>query len=165
MPPTPDRDLCECNYNSLSCVPSAGLNTSDYGEVFSFICSEKPSLCDGINTNATTGTYGAYSACNDTQKLAYVMNEYYLDQDSAASACDHDGKAEVRSAASAASSCESKLEQASATGAAATSTGTNAEKSFGRVSRSVQTVSLFGHCAAGLYMIAAVGVGAIMIVL
>jgi hypothetical protein len=165
MPPTPDRDLCECKYNSLSCVPSSGLNTSDYGEVFGFICSEKPSLCDSINTNTTTGIYGAYSACNDTQKLAYVMNEYYLDQDSVASACDHDGKAEIRSPASAASSCETKLAQATATGSATASSGSKGEESFGLVSHSVQTVALFGHYAVGLYSIAAAGVGGIMLAL
>ncbi|KAG9188421.1 hypothetical protein G6011_02344 [Alternaria panax] len=111
LPPMPDRDLCECMQASISCALSRDLNTSDYDEVFGFICSERLSVCAGINTNTTTGVYGAYSMCNDTQKLTYVMDAYYLDQNSASTACDHDGAAEIRSFPRPTSSCKAKLNE------------------------------------------------------
>jgi hypothetical protein len=170
LPPTPDRALCECTYDSLTCVPAAGLDTQSYGEIFGFVCSEDPALCAAITTNATAGVYGAYSACNDTQKLALVMDAYYLDQDKAASACDHDGKAQVREdVPEAAPSCEAKIESATAAASAGGSSSTNRaggdEESLGVVSYGVGTVSVFGGCAVGLYSVAALGVGIVAIAL
>ena len=169
LPPTPDRDLCECMYASASCAPSSGLNTSDYGEIFGFICAEKPSVCAGINTNTTTGVYGAYSMCNDTQKLAHVMDAYYLDQKSARSACDHDGKAEIHSAPSPASSCKSKLDQAATATAAATGSsgtaGSGNGQSFGVANYRVQTIFSLGDIGIGLYLAVATMIGGSMIVL
>jgi hypothetical protein len=175
LPPTPDRALCECAYDSLTCVPLAGLDTESYGEIFGFICSEAPALCAAINSNTTAGVYGAYAACNDTQKLAVVMDAYYLDQDKAASACDHDGKARVRDgkpgAAAAASSCEAKIESAtkaaSAGGGAASSTDEagGGTESLGVVGYGVQMVSVFGCGAVGLYSVVAMGVGIVVIAL
>ncbi|KAF2848976.1 carbohydrate-binding module family 43 protein [Plenodomus tracheiphilus IPT5] len=76
LPFTTDRDLCECIHKPASCSPSSRLNSSDYGEIFGFICVESSSACAGINTNTTTGVYRAYSMCNDTQKLAASSNAW-----------------------------------------------------------------------------------------
>lgn len=176
LPPTPDRDLCECMHASALCVPSSDLNSSDYSDIFGFICAASPSACAGIDTNTTTGVYGAYSMCNDTQKLAHVMNSYYLDQNSALSACDHNGKAEVRSAPSPASSCQSKLDQAASSNAwAATATapatsssstaGSGSGQSFGASNFSIQTVFSLGNVGIGLYLAVATMIGGSMILL
>jgi hypothetical protein len=177
LQPIPDRDLCECMYASVSCAPSRSLNTSDYGEIFGFICSEKPSVCAGINTNTTTGVYGAYSMCNDTHKLAYVTDAYYLDQNSAPTACDHDGKAAIRSSPSPASSCKAKLDEAASSNAwAATATaacaagsssagGSGDRESFGIANFRVQTVCSYGDIGIGFYFAVATIVGGIMIML
>jgi hypothetical protein len=176
LPPTPDRDLCECMHKSVSCAPSSRLNTSEYGEIFRFICAESPSVCAGINTNTTTGVYGVYSMCNDTQKLAYVMDAYYLDQKSVRSACDYDGKAEVVSAPSTAPSCKSKLDQAASSNAwAATATaaatassgvaGSGNGQSFGIANHRVQNVFSFGDIGISLYLAVATMIGGSMIML
>jgi hypothetical protein len=173
LPPTPDRALCECVYDSLTCVPADGLDTESYGEIFGFICSEDSAPCAAINSNTTEGVYGAYAACNDTQKLAVVMDAYYLDQDKAASACDHDGKARVRDDVSeAASSCEAEVESATKAasagggGSVSSTNGAGGDKeSLGVVGYGVQTVSVFGYCAVGLYSVVAVGVGIVAIAL
>jgi len=111
LPPTPDQDLCDCMVSDASCGVASGTSEKSYGDIFDFICSEKPALCKGIGGNATTGVYGAYHGCNDKAKVTYVLNEYYKDQDQASDACDFKGKAEVLSG-SAKGSCKSSLEKA-----------------------------------------------------
>lgn len=176
LPPTPDRKLCECMHASVSCAPAAGLKTKDYGDVFGFICAENPDVCAGINTNTTSGVYGAYSMCNDTQKLAHVMDKYYLDQDSASDACDHDGKAEIRESPSPAESCKSKLDEAeesnawaatataAATGASGTA-GSGDGQSLGIAGYRVKTVFSIGDVGVGLYLAVAVMISSSMVLL
>ncbi|KAH8635685.1 1,3-beta-glucanosyltransferase gas1 [Alternaria alternata] len=169
LSPTPDRDLCECMHRSVSCAPSSRLNTSEYGEIFGFVCAESPSVCAGINTNTTTGVYGAYSMCNNTHKLAYVMDAYYLDQKSVRSAYDHDGKAEIISTPSTAPSCKSKLDRAATATAAATGSsgvaGSGNGQSFGIANHRVQNVFSLGDIGISLYLAVATMIGESMIML
>lgn len=107
LPPTPDEDLCECMAASLSCVVDDSVSSDDYSTLYSYICGEVS--CDGVTGNGTTGEYGAYSFCSDKDKLSFVMNLYYLDQDSDSSACDFDGSASLASSATTASACSAAL--------------------------------------------------------
>ncbi|KFY17964.1 hypothetical protein V491_04892, partial [Pseudogymnoascus sp. VKM F-3775] len=52
--------------------------------------------CTGINANATTGKYGAYSMCTSSQKLSFAFDQYYQSQGSIATACDFSGDAETQ---------------------------------------------------------------------
>lgn len=179
LPPTPDSELCDCMYNSLSCVPASSLDAEDYGEIFGFICGNDEESCAGIRTNASIGVFGPYSMCNATVKLAHVMNAHYEAQGSAASACDHDGNAQVRNAPGAASSCDSKLEAASSSaayaatatqGEASSSTGGSGgsdddDDSFGVANRRLDAIFSIGDYAVGLYVVVAAGVGGAMLVL
>ncbi|KAL7928709.1 glycoside hydrolase family 72 protein [Trichoderma chlorosporum] len=122
LPPTPDTSLCNCMESSLSCVRASGLATTDYGDIFSFICGKSPAVCAGINGDASTGVYGAYSMCDDGAKLDYVLDAYYQSQQKSSSACDFNGQAQVVNAKPA-SSCSAALASASAINkAAATAT-------------------------------------------
>lgn len=177
LPPTPDSALCDCMYSTLSCIPSSSLKAASYGDIFGFICGAKPELCAGIHANASTGVYGAYGMCNDTVKLAYVMNEHFNDQNSASSACDFDGSGQVRTAPGAASACSDSLAAASsvneyaqtatAAPANAGSSGgsSNDDGSFGVMNRRLDTAFSLGDYAIGLYLLVAAGVGGAMVVL
>lgn len=172
LPPTPDSDLCECMFNALTCVPSSSLKTSGYSSIYGYICGEDDSYCAGVSTNGTSGVYGAYSMCNSTQKLGYILDQYYQGQSSSASACSFDGDASTQ-AASTASACKTKLASASSVNAVAatatagtTGTGTGSSSSSSSTSSSLAMPSVhraffsLGDMAVGLYMLVALGAGA-----
>jgi len=100
LPPTPDSFLCDCMWKTLSCVPSSGLNGSDYGDLFGNICGASANACKGIAADTKTGTYGAFGMCNATQQLGYALDTYYRNAGSKNSnnkqaACDWKGQAVV----------------------------------------------------------------------
>lgn len=164
LPPTPNTASCKCMVKTRECVPAKGLKEKDYGSIFGFICGEKPELCAGINGNATTGVYGAYSMCSDADKLAFVLDAYYQDQDKSSDSCDFKGDATTQKAASD-SSCDKDLAAASSANAvAATAT---AVSGGGSSSDSEEDDESFGvpSAAVGIYMALAGAVGAGMILL
>lgn len=119
LPPTPNKQLCACMFNSLTCAPKSDISAEDVGELFGTVCGlGDGSQCDGIAANASTGDYGAYSMCNSTEKLGWVMDAYYQAQDSTnqASACDFDGNAATVSAISPSGACSSLMSEAGAAG-------------------------------------------------
>lgn len=172
LPPTPDSSLCECMYNSLTCVGASDLDSDAYGDIFGYICGEDSAYCAGVTTNATSGVYGAYSMCNATQMLAYVLDQYYQGQDSADSACSFSGSASIKSATTA-SACSAGLSSASSINANAatatvgsTSTGSSSSSSGTSTSSSLAMPSMhkslfsIGDLAIGMYMLVAMGAGA-----
>jgi hypothetical protein len=171
LPPTPDSSLCQCMYDSLSCVAAADLPTQNYSAIFDYICDpSRGNLCAGINGNTSTGVYGAYVGCNATHKLGYALDQYYNSQSKASSACDFGGQAVLKSG-SAASSCSAALASASSANAvAATATSGNGAAAATSSSAAVATGpirSLFalGDLVVGLYVLVAMGVGATMVLL
>jgi hypothetical protein len=83
LPPTPNEELCSCMVESLGCVAKSSVAETDYADLFSYVCGGKAD-CTGINGNATTGEYGAYSMCNSTQRLSWAFNAVRLTLQSAA---------------------------------------------------------------------------------
>ncbi|ROV87970.1 hypothetical protein VMCG_10679 [Cytospora schulzeri] len=167
LPPTPDSDLCDCMFKSLSCVPSDSLNDTAYGDIFGYICGAKPDLCAGIETNATTGKYGAYSMCASKQMLGYILDQYYQDQDSSADACDFDGSATTQKA-SKDSDCKSKIASAgsgaTATASSSSSSGKSSSSSLA-TPMSMKSVFSIGDLAIGLYAVMAMAAGGAMVAL
>lgn len=175
LPPTPDSDLCECMFNALTCAPSSDLDTDTYGDIYGYICGEDESYCAGVTANATTGVYGAYSMCNSTQMLGYILDQYYQGQGSSSDACDFDGDAVVQKAATA-SACSSKLASASSanaiaatatagsTSAATGSSASGSSSSLGMPSTPKAFIGI-GNLAIGAYMVVAFGAGAAMLAL
>jgi hypothetical protein len=119
LPPTPNKQLCACMFNSLTCAPKSDISAEEVGELFGTVCGlGDGAQCDGIAANATTGDYGAYSMCNATEKLGWVMDAYYQAQDSTnqASACDFGGNAATVAAVSPSGACSSLMSEAGAAG-------------------------------------------------
>ncbi|KAG5981706.1 hypothetical protein E4U55_002631 [Claviceps digitariae] len=172
LPPTPDQKLCDCMTKSRSCVPKSGLSPKKYGDIFSFICTKSPESCAGINANATSGVYGAYSMCDAQAKLTYVLDTYYNKQKKASTACDFDGSAQVVSGSSD-SSCSAPLASASdinnkvATATAPVGGAMSPGSGDSSAVHGLSVARLFsiGDFAVGMYMLVAVGVGAGMVAL
>jgi len=180
LPPAPNANLCNCASSAAACVIRPSVPESSYGNIFNYICSQDPSACAGIATNATTGTYGAFAPCPPNQQLNYVMNQYYASQSSAASACSFNGNAQVTAAAAPAGTCSALLNAAGAagtgsvsagraTGTAASGSGAaggSASSTGNAASPGVSTPSLgFSMVHVGLYVCVAVFTGAGMIFL
>ena len=120
LPPSPNQQLCSCMYNSLQCVVSPSVNESSYGDLFGTVCGYSgkvgKDVCAGIEAYGNNATYGAYSMCNSTEQLGFVLNYYYqLQKGSNPSACAFGGSATTKAAASA-TSCNSLLSQAGSAG-------------------------------------------------
>jgi hypothetical protein len=170
LPPTPDSSLCDCMFNSLSCVPADDLEPKNYGDIFDYICANSKKSCVGINGNTTSGVYGAYAMCNPKQQLGYVLDQYYKAQNEAKDACDFDGQAKLNSGSTAAA-CSAKLASASTANSHAATATTNggsdaAESSNFAVPRGpARAFFALGDLAVGLYVVVAMGVGAGMVLL
>jgi len=151
---------------SLQCVVKSSQSETTYGKLFNQVCSYGSS-CAGIQANATTGKYGAYSACNSTEQLSFAFNQYYLSQNKASDACNFGGAASTKSAASSNSQCSSLIAQA---GTAGTGTVTSAATGASGTKKSAAglntvpklDISLFGM---GVYVIVVGMFGAGMILL
>lgn len=148
LPPSPDQELCSCMYNSLTCIGKSSLSDTEVGELFGEVCGASSSACDGITHNGTTGEYGAYSMCNSTEQLAWVLNAYYEEADSSnkASACGWDGSATTKSATSAKGTCSVLMAEAGTAGTGSvssspTATGAGAAASSGSGSTSTSSGS------------------------
>lgn len=182
LPPSPNQELCTCMYNSLTCVVKSSVSSDDYGDLFSTVCGlDSGKACLGIAANATLGDYGAYSMCNSTEQLAYVLNAYYEAQDSTnqASACSFGGSASTKSATKATGSCSSLIAQAgtagtgtvtaSPTGTASGGSSTSSSTSTSTKTGAASAVGLpsmdFGLLNLGVYVFAAVLSGSAMILL
>ncbi|KAI0505154.1 family 72 glycoside hydrolase [Xylaria bambusicola] len=183
LPPTPDSNLCDCMFKSLSCAPAKNLDKKDYGEIFGYICEKDEKACAGIKHDPEAGVYGPYSMCNPKEQLGHVLDAFYNNQNKGSYACDFDGMAEVQGNPSVASSCESALDKAStAVAQAATATanvgGASGSGSGSGSSSGSETsdnaapglipsspVFTLGSMAVGLYVLVAMGTGAAMVAL
>lgn len=132
LPPSPNTAVCSCMVSNLTCVAKSSLSSDSIQDQFNYICDPAQGhYCGGILANASTGVYGAFSMCNETQRLSYAFNEYYLNQTATntknTSPCDFSGAASKVSP-SLASSCKAVISQA---GAAGTGSITNAPSATG----------------------------------
>lgn len=165
LPPTPNADVCDCMYKSLSCVPADSTSPKQYGDIFGYVCGKFPDLCDGISGNTTEGRYGTFSMCSAKQKLGYVLDQYYKEQGSASDACDFEGKATLQEAQED-EDCKKTIEDAQ--NEAATSTGDADSESSSNAAFAagpMRTGFVLGDLAVGLYVIVAMAAGASVVLL
>ncbi|GME79723.1 unnamed protein product [Ambrosiozyma monospora] len=93
LPPTPNQNVCDCIQSSAKCVVSKSVKEKDYGELFGIICGSID--CSDISADGESGVYGALSFCSPKEKLNYILNKYYKDNDEHSSACNFKGSATV----------------------------------------------------------------------
>lgn len=129
LPPTPDKDTCDCMSKSLACTVADDVDEKDYGDLFGVVCDKID--CDSINADGAKGKYGGFSFCSSKDKLSYVMNAYYEDQGKDKSACDFKGSASLNENASTDKTCSSKLSQASKGGSSSSGSGSSSSGSSG----------------------------------
>lgn len=154
LPPSVNPQMCACVIGNLECNIKSDDETA-YGETFTYICGADNAYCDGIQHNATSGTFGALGGCSPKDQLAWVANQYYLGNNKGSSACDFGGMATTQSP-STASGCESFIQAvgtagtgsvASPTGrgTAAVGTGASSSKSKGAAAAGVTTPTFFNY--------------------
>ena len=170
LPPSANPALCACMMASLSCTVKSTTSQDDYGTLFSQACGYSSSICQGIIANASTGTYGAYSVCNSTEKLSFAFNQYFLSQNKQANACNFGGAAQTQASASATGTCGSLLSQAGTAGTGivtSSPTGGAASSSSHKAAAGAVTIPRFdfGILTLGLYVSLAAMVGAGMILM
>ncbi|EWC48243.1 hypothetical protein DRE_02347 [Drechslerella stenobrocha 248] len=136
LPPTPDQNLCNCLQSQLSCVPAANLKEESYAAIYGYVCGALGNGgCNGIATDGNTGSYGSYSMCDAEIRLGWALNQYYLSQNSAATACDFDGQARVVTTSAMNSTCSTQVQAAGGTagkilaGGSSTSSGSKSDSS------------------------------------
>ncbi|KAJ5783598.1 CAZyme family GH72 and CBM43 [Penicillium psychrosexuale] len=184
LPPSPNADLCECMYNSLECVPNSDITDKQIGTTFSYLGGQSGVL-DGVQSNATSGTYGAYSMCSPKQQLAWAMNVYYQKNKAKAGsdACGFNGVASTKKSTSASGSCATQMSSAGSAGTGAVSAGlaastaagasgsgssgssTSGATSSGIAAGTVPHAVHIGAWQAGAYAVAAVASGIFMVML
>ncbi|KAL5046593.1 hypothetical protein BDW71DRAFT_207385 [Aspergillus fruticulosus] len=157
LPPTPNTDLCSCMDKTNACVVDSSVDTDDYADLFSIVCGLTE--CTGISANGTTGSYGAYGMCQSKQQLNWVLNKYYSEQGSVASACDFDGSATTTATTAATGSCSSMMSQAGTDGTGtvtATATGSGSEATETETS-GANVLNVGVGAGAGGFVVAALG--------
>ncbi|KAL9131904.1 MAG: hypothetical protein Q9217_000264 [Psora testacea] len=181
LPPTPNTASCDCMVSNLTCVARAGLSDDDIQIQFDYICDPRQgNNCGGILANASTGSYGAWSMCNATQRLSWAFNQYYLNQTATntrnANPCDFSGQAQKVSPKPA-NSCKAAISQAGAAGTgsvsdAPTATAGGGSSGSGRTSSSSAAAGFvgapafdFGILKLAAYITSAMMVGAGMMLL
>ncbi|KAL1876751.1 1 3-beta-glucanosyltransferase gel4 [Paecilomyces lecythidis] len=181
LPPTPNKELCDCMVSSLTCVVKDSIKSTEYSKLFGTVCGY--GVCDGITSNSTTGDYGAYSMCNADQQLSFVMDRYYQEQSAkgnGASACDFGGAASTQASTKATGTCATLMKQAgtdgtgtvtsapTGTGDSGSSASSSSSKGAGAHAMSTPgSVAVLGGTTfkLGAYVITAVITGAGMVLL
>lgn len=170
LPPTPNKDTCNCMMDTLTCVASSSLKPDNYGALFGQVCGQSNKPCAGITANTTMGVYGAYSMCNATQKLSFVLDAYYKATGSSSANCDWKGQATVVRAKGAQASCSAALSSAAAANsvaatatAGAASQGGNGGNGGGNGGKNA--AGSMKELAIGVWAVFAVGIGAAVVAL
>jgi hypothetical protein len=153
-------------YNSLACSVKGTVDPTAYANLFSIVCGYGGgSACAGFQSKPLTGQYGAYSMCNATEELSFAFNQYYLSQNSQASACNYQGAAGIKNAVTPSGTCAGLINQV---GSAGTGTLTaTAGAATSTTAKKAGAYSQFGslNLMMSLYIFASTAVGASLILL
>ncbi|KAJ7312644.1 1,3-beta-glucanosyltransferase [Mycena albidolilacea] len=100
LPPTPNKDACECLESKLSCVfsPASRDYSKILGDLTGKVCGLLPGVngsCADISGDGTAGSYGAVAMCDPTIRLSYAFSQYYELSGRVASSCVFDGNANL----------------------------------------------------------------------
>lgn len=116
LPPVPYSRLCTCMMQTLSCVATSNASSNAITQTLSTICAPNSPSCVGTQANSTTGSYGAFSVCNDTERASWDFNQHFLLLGGNEPACTQLGGILQKPAAHEASDCSILLRQAGSDG-------------------------------------------------
>ncbi|KAJ5162511.1 hypothetical protein N7492_007903 [Penicillium capsulatum] len=158
LPPTPDSTLCGCVYDASACVPDSSLSNTKLGNLLNTVCGMTD--CSGLNSNATTGVFGAYKMCSTKDQLAFALNKYYSEQSKAATACSFSGSASTKATTQATGTCSTQIKEAGTAGTGTVTTKSTATAGSGSssktaTSKSAGVVSLHSSAAFGSFQVCA----------
>ncbi|PLN86099.1 Glucanosyltransferase-domain-containing protein [Aspergillus taichungensis] len=170
LPPTPNRELCECMVKSLTCKAKDDIDPEDLGDLFSSVCGMNKDACVGFSTNPKKGQYGAYSMCNPTEQLSHAYNTYYELNGKKDTACDFEGTAEIQDAEKPKDTCAALIKEAGKDGSG-TVGGSDSEGSDGEDSPQGSSAASplaipsfnFGVLSLSAYLVCAMTAGAGML--
>ncbi|KAF3490559.1 beta-1,3-glucanosyltransferase 3 [Arthroderma uncinatum] len=169
LPPTPNKSLCSCMVKSLSCVAKSSITDKQLGKLFGTVCGSDKDACKGIDTDATRGSYGAYSMCSPIEKLSFAFDQYYQHQTAkgnGADACNFDGAATTQKAQKPSGDCASLVEQAGKDGTGSVTSGPGSSSTSHSAAHTTVVPALnFGFVKFGAYLFGAVLAGAGMILI
>lgn len=173
LPPAADESLCQCIYDAAACVPDSSLSSAKLGTLLGTVCGSTD--CGGVDSNGTTGVYGAYSMCGVKDQLAFALNKYYSEQDEKATACSWGGSASTKATTSPTGTCSSQIKEAGtagtgtvtteATATADSSSGSSSSSSKSSAASTVHSSVSFGSFQIGASLALAVMTGVGMILL
>lgn len=144
------------------------------GKLFGIVCGF--GVCSGIQRNATSGDYGAYSVCSPKEQLTHAFNRYYNEQTvkgNGDSACHFGGAATKKSPSKPKGMCAALLKEAGVNGTGQITSSDNFNTASGASGSSASEGSAqplvthdyagFGRIA-GIYILAALAtiIGMIM---
>ncbi|KAL9607963.1 MAG: hypothetical protein Q9167_007174 [Letrouitia subvulpina] len=176
LPPSPNTQVCSCMVQNLTCVADSNISDDDIKKNFDFLCDpNNGNYCSGIDSNATTGVYGAYSMCSPSQRISWAMDAFYKDQTTNNpdnnNPCDFKGVAKKQTP-KANGACEDVVSQAGAAGtgvvtAAPTGTGSSGSSASSSGAAAITSIPSFdfGMLQLAAYITVAALVGASMVVL
>lgn len=177
LPPTPDKNLCSCMVQNLTCVANSGLDDKTLKNDFDYICDERQgNNCDGINADAKSGKYGAFSMCEASDRLSWAFNTYFFDQTSNnpgnTDPCNFNGDAKKQTPSSP-SSCKAAVSQAGIgsngviTAAPSGASGANPSSTSKKSAAGAVTIPNFnfGMLQLAAYVVCAAAAGAGMVLL
>lgn len=131
LPPKPDTIICNCMMNSLTCIQQDGekdnepldwrssvnlRNSSRDAVLDSAVCSQNETWCLGAISNVEDGRYGAFSACNYTERTSWALNQLYMGRGNNSDACTAAGGLVRTPLTSQSRNCQFLLQQAKADG-------------------------------------------------
>ncbi|SCW00046.1 LAFE_0B08262g1_1 [Lachancea fermentati] len=85
IPKTPDVTKCGCLDEILPCLVRRPKSPARYKELFDYVCGQVD--CSDINSNGTSGEYGAFSDCSTSQKLSLEISKLYLRSGNSGTEC------------------------------------------------------------------------------
>jgi hypothetical protein len=77
LAPVPDAELCQCMYSSLACTVPEGWKPDSWS--WSNVTAQNWTAYVGLQVNGTNATYGAYSVCQEFQRVSWSINQLYMD--------------------------------------------------------------------------------------
>jgi X8 domain len=91
MPAKPNVKLCRCMMRSLDCVKNPTLPIETAVSRRLQLCNQNRKWCESIYGDRHKGVYHAYLLCNSTERVSWVVNQFYLAYNHDESACSGGG--------------------------------------------------------------------------